>query len=672
MFRVFPNTHHFMSFKWVRVQKTYLLLASVSLLPFMVMGLLREFELFEFMELQTLDGRLGLPSKQPPQISRQISLITIDAESEEIIQPLPWPPPIYASLLNYLQEANPKAIGLIAWFNREWPGDQHLPRENLFAIQPYTSVSNAGNRRAFPEVTNWNQLPPSLQNAQDSSFSEFALNRSDGIYRSAQLVVKQTADEEYRYSLEMLILCQIHGVPVTSIKVKEDFWSGKFLQLSLPSGAPIRIPIDLQGRLFLRFAGDISEFQPTSFIQALTQSESDMPGFRRKFEGKSVLIGITTASAPQASTPFGKMSALALRANLLNALLNQDFIWRLSGKANLLYLACFGIAAAMATVLISRTGQSYRLMLLIACGLLLLHLIIAFAMIVLYNIWIELTATSLALILCGVVSSFFLAHLRLRQLFSQLQTTREELVRAEKEAVFGVMSARVRHELRNALNLVRAPAEMIRNNFQKQDPLKLRDRPEEIIGEMDGIIDRVTKLDQMIENELSFFQNTQFNFQQQEPEPLLKSALEMVEPLISDKQINVQWNYPSDTPKLSVDADKMRIVFANLIKNACQAMMKGGELQITIETPYESSSQFVTIVRITDTGAGIPADELERIFEPFYTTKPRGLGLGLVNVKNIVEGHGGEVRVESGVGTGTTFFIQLPANQEKEKTSIVT
>ena len=672
MFRVFPNTHHFMSFKWVRVQKTYLLLASVSLLPFMVMGLLREFELFEFIELQTLDGRLGLPSKQPPQISRQISLITIDAESEEIIQPLPWPPPIYASLLNYLKEANPKAIGLIAWFNREWPGDQHLPRENLFAIQPYTSVSNAGNRRAFPEVTNWNQLPPSLQNAQDKSFSEFALNRSDGIYRSAQLVVKQAADEEYRYSLEMLILCQIHGVPATSIKVKEDFWSGKFLQLSLPSGAPIRIPIDLQGRLFLRFAGDISEFQPTSFIQALTQSESDMPGFRRKFEGKSVLIGITTASAPQASTPFGKMSALALRANLLNALLNQDFIWRLSGKANLLYLACFGIAAAMATVLISKTRQSYRLMLLIACGLLLLHFIIAFAMIVLYNIWIELTATSLALILCGVVSSFFLAHFRLRQLFSQLQTTREELVRAEKEAVFGVMSARVRHELRNALNLVRAPAEMIRNNFQKHDPLKLRDRPEEIIGEMDGIIDRVTKLDEMIENELSFFQNTQFNLQQQEPEPLLKSALEMVEPLITDKQINVQWNYPSDTPKLSVDADKMRIVFANLIKNACQAMTKGGELQITIETPYESSSQFVTIVLIRDTGAGIPPDELERIFEPFYTTKPRGLGLGLVNVKNIVEGHGGEVRVESVVGTGTTFFIQLPANQEMEKTSIGT
>jgi signal transduction histidine kinase len=127
-------------------------------------------------------------------------------------------------------------------------------------------------------------------------------------------------------------------------------------------------------------------------------------------------------------------------------------------------------------------------------------------------------------------------------------------------------------------------------------------------------------------------------------------------------------NFPSETPELSVDADKMRIVFANLIKNACQAMTKGGELEIAIETLHLTSPQTVTTVVIRDTGAGIPVDELDRIFEPFHTTKPRGLGLGLVNVKNIVEGHGGEVCVESVVGVGTTFFIQLPANQKKEKT----
>ena len=669
MFRVFRYSHHLLSFKWVRVQNVYLLIASVSLLPFLVMGFLREFELFEFIELQTLDERLGLPSTHSRHISPLISLIEINAQSEEVIQPLPWPPEIYASLLRNLQEANPIAIGLIAWFNREWPGEQHLPGEKLFAIQPYSPVKNAGNRRAFPEVANWNELPRSLHHAQGgSSFSEFSLNRSDGIYRSARLVVKHGGENDYRFSLEMLILCQIHGVPVTSLTVKEGFLLGKFLQLTLPSGVPIHIPIDSQGRLFLRFVGDISEFPHTSFDKALDQSDTDNPEFQRTYDGQSVLIGITTASTPLASTPIGKMSALALRANLLNTLLNQDFIWRLSRNANLLYLACFGIAAGIAAIFICRTGHSYRLMLLIASGLLFLHFLCVVAMIVLFNIWIEFTATSLALILCGVATSLFLAHFRLRQLFTQLQSTRADLIRAEKEAVFGVMSARVRHELRNALNLVRAPAEMIRNNFLKHDPLNLQERPEEIIGEMDGIIGHVTKLDGMIENELSFFQNTQLNIQHQELEPILDSALKMVEPLIAEKQIKVQLDFPRETPKVSVDIDKMRIVFVNLIKNACQAMAMGGELEISIETPYKTASHAETCVLINDTGAGIPVDELERIFEPFYTTKARGLGLGLVNVKNIVEGHGGEVRVESVVGVGTTFFVQLPANQEKEKT----
>ena len=86
-------------------------------------------------------------------------------------------------------------------------------------------------------------------------------------------------------------------------------------------------------------------------------------------------------------------------------------------------------------------------------------------------------------------------------------------------------------------------------------------------------------------------------------------------------------------------------------------MPSGGTLEIVVEVSILQQDRVTVIVR--DTGGGIPADELYRIFEPFYTTKPRGLGLGLVNVKNIVEAHGGTVRVESEVGVGTTFFVRL-------------
>ena len=640
----------------VQPQKVYFLIVIVSLLPFVVVGFLRDLGAFEFIELQSLDARLHWTAPPSPQISSQIALITIDAKSEgeEKLGLLPWDSYVYTSLIHSLQQIDPKAIGLVVWFNREL--EDELPGEKLFVLRPYSKVETV-DRHSLPEVTDWHTLPDSLRQAQGWSFSYFPLSDSDGISRSAQLVVKDRDTNTYRYSFAMLILCQIYGVSPASIQLREGFWSGKYLEFNTPAEEAVRIPIDSQGQLFIRFAENEALFQPTSFVDALSMSESETYHFLQKFNDKGILIGITTAGVNKRATPLGELSALALRANLLNNLLNRDFVWQLSRGGNLLYVACLAILSAAVTILIYRSGHSYRSMLLFGSGLILCHLLFVGGMFVLFDLWIEVTGSTLALLLSGVIGSLLLAHLRLRHLLQQLQTTQDQLVRSEKEAVFGVMSARVRHELRNALNLIRAPAEMIRVNFQKQDPLKLREQPEEIVSEMGQIIGWVTKLDEMIEDEFSFFQDSHMNFQRQALEPILKSAVEMVQPVIDENQINVRLSLPPEIPPLLLDADKMRIVFTNLIKNACQAMPSGGMLQIVAEV--ETSQQNGVTVIVKDTGTGIPADELYRIFEPFYTTKPRGLGLGLVNVKNIVEGHNGTVRVESEIGVGTTFFVRL-------------
>ena len=640
----------------VQPQKVYFLIVIVSLLPFVVVGFLRDLGAFEFIELQSLDARLHWTVPPSPQISSQMALITIDAKSEgeEKLGLLPWDSYVYTSLIHSLQQIDPKAIGLVVWFNREL--EDELPGEKLFVLRPYSKVETV-DRHSLPEVTDWHTLPDSLRQAQGWSFSYFPLSDSDGISRSAQLVVKDRDTNTYRYSFAMLILCQIYGVSPASIQLREGFWSGKYLEFNTPAEEAVRIPIDSQGQLFIRFAENEALFQPTSFVDALSMSESETYHFLQKFNDKGILIGITTAGVNKRATPLGELSALALRANLLNNLLNRDFVWQLSRSGNLLYVACLAILSAAVTILIYRSGHGYRSMLLFGSGLILCHLLFVGGMFVLSDLWIEVTGSTLALLLSGVIGSLLLAHLRLRHLLQQLQTTQDQLVRSEKEAVFGVMSARVRHELRNALNLIRAPAEMIRVNFQKQDPLKLREQPEEIVSEMGQIIGWVTKLDEMIEDEFSFFQDSHMNFQRQALEPILKSAVEMVQPVIDENQINVRLSLPPEIPPLLLDADKMRIVFTNLIKNACQAMPSGGMLQIVVEV--ETSQQNGVTVIVKDTGTGIPADELYRIFEPFYTTKPRGLGLGLVNVKNIVEGHNGTVRVESEIGVGTTFFVRL-------------
>ena len=639
--------------KLAQSQKVYLLIGIVSLLPFIVVGFLRNLGTFEFIELKTLDSRLQWTA---PPISSEVALITIDAKSEKEIEVMPWRSHLYAALIASLQQADPKAIGLVVSFNREWPDEQRIPGKKLFVIRPYAKPKTV-ERHALPKVTDWRPLPDSLAQAQGWGFSYFPLSDSDGISRSAQLVVEDRATGTYRYSLAMSILYQTYGVFPTAVKVREDFWIGKYLEFNSPVGEVVRIPIDSQGRLFIRFAGDADVFRYVSFVDALSMAEHEPNQFRREFSNKCILIGITTEGVNKRATPLGEQSALVLRANLLNGLLNQGFVWQLSRGGNLLYIVCLAILSVAATMLIYRSGHGYRSMLLFGSGLILCHLLFVGGMFVLFDLWIEVTGSSLALLLSSAISSLLLAHLRLRHLLGRLQTTQDQLVRSEKEAVFGVMSARVRHELRNALNLIRAPAEMIRVNFQKQDPLKLREQPEEIVSEMDQIIGWVTKLDEMIEDEFSFFQDSHMNFQQQALEPLLRSAVEMVQPVIEENQIEVRMNLPPTIPPLLLDDDKMRIVFTNLIKNACQAMPSGGTLEIVVEVSILQQDRVTVIVR--DTGVGIPADELYRIFEPFYTTKPRGLGLGLVNVKNIVEAHGGAVRVESEVGIGTTFFVRL-------------
>lgn len=658
--------------KLSQVQRTRLFICLVGLVPFIVVSLLWWKGLFEFMELRAFDWRLHLRSAGSAQVSPDISLITIDTKSEEELGiAFPWPFYLYSSLLSSLQKSNPKAIGLIMRFEREWGSVNVLPGDKLFVIRSYVSSTDAENRLAIPIIkeNDWMDIPENLKNAR-KSFSYFPFDRSDGISRSAQLVVK---DEEGSpdYSFEIRLFCQTYGISLTSIKLRKRFWRGNYLEFPTADGKLTRLPLDPRGRFFVRFVGGISParngkplWNTTSFKNALDQFEDNRAGFNRNFKDKCVLIGVTSDETPERPTAFGKQSALALRVNLLNALFNQDFIWRSTPGVAFIYFLFLALVSTLAALVIHRTGHGSRAMILTSSGLLILHVLLVACVFIFFNFWMETTAFGVAIISAGIVNSLFLTHLRLRHAAMRLQETQHQLVQSEKEAVFGVMSAQVRHELRNSLNLIRAPAEMIRNNFQRGDVLNLRARPNEIIDEMNTIIDTAATLDDMIENELSFFQDIRLNLETHHLKAILLSARDMNQPLISENRVKVNLKLPTKMPPVRIDAEKMRIAFANLIKNACQAMPEGGELDVAVKFGTEVNQSMGgrdrLFVSFKDEGTGIPEGELQRIFEPFHTTKPRGLGLGLVNVKNIVEGHGGRVFAKNNVGVGATFYIELP------------
>jgi len=631
--------------------KTYLLICLVSLLPFILIVAIRNFDILQLIELRALDTRLRLMSA--PDVSPALILITIDDKSQnaEGIGQLPWPPYIYSSLLESLHTTKPAATGLIARFNRNWDGPT-IPGENLFVIQLYTAEDKY--RTEIPRIKNWIDLPTMLRDADTVSFSVFPESQSDGIYRSGQLVVFNTQKNKLQFSLEMLMLCQLHDIPPETIKIEESIWKGKFLTMKLKSGEDIKIPIDATGRTFPRLIKNSKRFPTMSFIDVLLSSEATR---NDTFQHKISLIGVTTPDAPKAQTAFGKMSALELRANLMNSLLNQSLIWKPSDQAEIFYLAILAIISSIGSILVFHNDRNYHTQLLLTSGLFILHLSFSIIIFILATIWIQIAVASLAIIISGISSCLFLGHTRLRETLHELRATQEQLIKSEKEAVFGVMAARVRHELRNVLNLIQSPAEMIRNNFLKGDPLNLRRNTQEIVSEMDAIIGRVTKLDEMVENELSFFHNIHLDLKLQEIEPIIRSAIQEAETTIQKHKTDVHLDLPPMVPFIQINSEKMRMVFVNLIRNACQAIQVSGEITIKVRVKNK------IIITLEDNGCGIPDTNFDQIFEPFFTTKPHGLGLGLMNAKNIIKEHNGTIKVRSKMGSGTTFAIELPIGE---------
>jgi len=178
----------------------------------------------------------------------------------------------------------------------------------------------------------------------------------------------------------------------------------------------------------------------------------------------------------------------------------------------------------------------------------------------------------------------------------------------------------------------------------------------ELLEEVDRINDTVGQLLQLTREE-------SFDAKALDPAELLETTLLLVETQAERQGVELRTSFPGPPPLVQGDPDALRKVFLNLLLNALQAMPDGGELALTVGVPTlraADSAQWVEVA-IADTGHGIEPEELEKIFDPFYTTKSDGTGLGLAISHRIVERHDGELEVDSEPGRGTTFVIRLPS-----------
>ena len=143
---------------------------------------------------------------------------------------------------------------------------------------------------------------------------------------------------------------------------------------------------------------------------------------------------------------------------------------------------------------------------------------------------------------------------------------------------------------------------------------------------------------------------------------VVEKTLELLRPEIENRGVTVKTKLARNLTATPIDATQLQQVLVNLVKNAMQAMTTGGML--TLQTGETSDGVWVSVA---DTGGGIPQEQINRIFEPFYTTKKKGTGLGLMIVQRIVRAHNGRIELESNVGRGTTFRIWLPLHERKPR-----
>ncbi len=233
------------------------------------------------------------------------------------------------------------------------------------------------------------------------------------------------------------------------------------------------------------------------------------------------------------------------------------------------------------------------------------------------------------------------------QMTEELKQSRNKLIQAERLATAGKMSASFAHEIRNPLSSMRMLSQMLMQKPKTSDEQQ---------KSLQYILEEIERIDNIVKGLMDFARPTKLHIEQQSLAPVLQSVLTLMEANLTHHQIELSLQLTPDLLNFQFDSDKIKQAFMNVVLNAMEAMPQGGTL--TISTFQQNEN---VCIRIIDTGIGIPDDDMAHLFEPFFTHKTKGTGLGLANVKRIVEEHGGSVEIESAPGEGTTVSLWLPS-----------
>ncbi len=252
---------------------------------------------------------------------------------------------------------------------------------------------------------------------------------------------------------------------------------------------------------------------------------------------------------------------------------------------------------------------------------------------------------------------------RLAQTFNRMvehlrerRDLQERLNEAEKLSLLGRFAATVAHEVRNSLNFINLSIDQIRAKHRGGEERAARDLQRNLVN----IKEEISRLNRLVNDFLAAGRQAPPELAPGDLRATLEQALALVEKQTLRQGIAITMELADHLPVVEADAAQIKTCFLNILTNAIQAMPRGGEVRIAARIKAENSNPRVLELRFSDTGPGIPVEDREKVFTPFYSTKAMGFGLGLAITKKIVEDHGGRVYVSEGDAPGTVIAMELP------------